>query len=65
MQEKPDNVNGLKVTVVLELVHYRFNYLSHGKEYKQRIKLILKGKRYPVKDIHVKALEEDKLSLSQ
>jgi hypothetical protein len=42
----------LKYTIVHELVHYRFRYLSHGKEFEQRIKLILNDKKYPVKDLY-------------
>jgi hypothetical protein len=42
----------LKNTIVHELIHYRFLSLKHEKQFKQRIELILKGKKYPVKDLY-------------
>jgi hypothetical protein len=42
----------LRKTLVHELVHYRFHYMSH-KAMEQRIKLVLKGKRYDRKHIPV------------
>jgi hypothetical protein len=40
-------------TIVHELVHYRFQYLKHGKDFKHRIDLILKKcKRYPLKELY-------------
>jgi hypothetical protein len=45
----------LRIILVHELVHYRFNYLSH-KAMESRIKLILRGKEYPRKHITVPQL---------
>lgn len=44
-------IRELRQTLVHELVHYRFNYMNHGKEYEKRIKFILAGKEYPRKHI--------------
>lgn len=44
---------GLRHTIIHELVHYRFPYLRHGGKFDERIFKILKGKRYP-KVNHVK-----------
>jgi hypothetical protein len=41
----------LRQTLVHELVHYRFHYMSHGKEFEKRIRLILQGKPYPRKHL--------------
>jgi hypothetical protein len=46
----------LQKTLVHELVHYRFHYLSHGTRFEERIKLILRGKEYPRKQITVPQL---------
>ncbi len=44
------NLRELRKTLVHELCHYRFHYISH-KLMHERIKLILKGKQYPKKHI--------------
>lgn len=44
----------LRYTIAHELVHYRFGYLSHGRKFEKRVKEILKGKTFDVKDIKVK-----------
>ena len=46
------SLQDIEHTVVHEFIHYRFPYLRHGKQFEQRIKLILKGKKYPVKDLY-------------
>ena len=38
-----------KHTIVHELVHYRFRYLKHGKEFEKRIFMILGGKSIKLK----------------
>ena len=45
------NLTQLRKTLVHELVHYRFKYMSHTLMEK-RIKLILSGKEYPKKHLH-------------
>jgi hypothetical protein len=40
-------INGARTTLVHELVHYRFQYMRHGKAFEKRIRNILAGKRYP------------------
>jgi hypothetical protein len=54
---KLKTANELRQIILNELVHYRFNYLSHGKQFEQRIELIQTGKRYPIKNIQVKSLD--------
>jgi hypothetical protein len=39
--------------LVHELVHYRFAYLQHGRDYKRRIKEILKGRTFEPKHVHL------------
>jgi hypothetical protein len=46
----------LRMTLVHELVHYRFHYLSHGIKFEDRIKQILKGKGYSAKHITIPQL---------
>ncbi len=49
-------IKELRHTMIHELVHYRFYYLSHGDEYEKRIKFILAGKEYPRHHITVPQL---------
>jgi hypothetical protein len=49
--KKHRSFEDLRKTIVHELVHYRFRYLKHGKEFECRIDHILKGKRYPVRSL--------------
>ncbi|HEY7081091.1 MAG TPA: hypothetical protein VH500_15445 [Nitrososphaeraceae archaeon] len=53
--KKHTSYTELKDTIVHELVHYRFRYLKHGKEFEKRISLILKGKRYKVKILYTES----------
>lgn len=39
-------------TLVHELVHYRWKSMPHGVKFEQRIKEILKGKTFPVKQLY-------------
>ena len=43
-------IRELRHTLIHELIHYRFRYMSHG-DFDKRIKLILAGKEYPRKHI--------------
>lgn len=45
------NLTQLRNTLVHELIHYRFKYMTHTLMEK-RIKLILGGKKYPIKHLH-------------
>ena len=45
------NLTQLRKTLIHELVHYRFKYMTHTIMDK-RIKLILGGKKYPRKHLH-------------
>ena len=40
-------------TLVHELVHYRFPYMNHGREFDDRIEQILKGRTFEPKHIHL------------
>ena len=46
----------LNHTLVHELVHYRFRYMSHGPKHEKRINDILRGKEYPKKQITIPAV---------
>jgi hypothetical protein len=52
--KKHTSFQEIRHTAVHELVHYRFRYLNHGKDFEHRIELILQGKKYPVKDLYLK-----------
>lgn len=39
-------------TMVHELVHYRFRYLSHGEKFEQMIQEIIRGKGFPAKQLY-------------
>ena len=47
---KNQSIRELRHTLVHELIHYRFSYMSHTL-FEDRIKKILKGKQYPRKHI--------------
>jgi hypothetical protein len=40
-------------TLVHELVHYRFSYMSHGAKFEQRVKEILEGRIFEPKHVHL------------
>jgi|SRR5919197_529956 hypothetical protein len=40
-------------TLVHELVHYRFSYMSHGAKFEQRIKEILEGRIFEPKHVQL------------
>lgn len=46
----------LNHTLVHELVHYRFRYMSHGVKFERRIKDIIADKEYPRKQITIPAV---------
>jgi hypothetical protein len=48
---KNETLRELRHTLVHELVHHRFRYMSHGKEFEKRVRFILRGKTYPRKHI--------------
>ena len=51
--KKHKSFHDLKHTIVHELVHYRFRYLRHGRQFEDRINLIVKReKRYPLKILY-------------
>jgi hypothetical protein len=45
------NLTQLRITLIHELVHYRFKYMTHT-FMEKRIRLILGGKKYPKKHLH-------------
>jgi hypothetical protein len=45
--------NDILHTLVHELVHYRFAYLSHGPRFEQRIKEILQDRTFEPKHVHL------------
>jgi hypothetical protein len=45
------NLTQLRKTLIHELIHYRFKYMTHT-FMEKRIKLILGGKKYPRKHLH-------------
>jgi hypothetical protein len=47
------SIRDLRNTLVHELVHYRFMYMSHGRKFEKRIKEILQGKQFPRKHIEI------------
>jgi len=48
---KGSKVGTAEETLIHELVHYRFTYLSHGKEFQKRIKDIKNGKVWKIATI--------------
>jgi hypothetical protein len=60
--KKHRSLQELRHTIVHELVHYRFSYLKHGKKFEHRIDHILRGKRYPVKDLNCMPTVQRQLS---
>lgn len=49
------NLRELEHTLVHELVHYRFRYMSHGVKFNLRVKEILRGRQFERKHITMPA----------
>ncbi len=47
----PYGLREARKVLVHELVHYRFDYMSHGKDFEKRINEVLSGREFPRKHI--------------